>query len=176
MERLFKAKTCDEFLVRAFEHYNIKLGMFSESVADSTLIYWLYNLGLSYNLINVDYNQFIAIMTNRHKNYFRGYYRPRKKYCGIRSHFCDPKWYRTSRKFIYNGQPKKNHPTINPWREVKGFNKDKRKIHSTSVKKNFKHYCKRKHRMLEKIALKNEKYEKLHRLSYKQAEDIWSWD
>ena len=79
--------------------------------------------------------------------------------------------------FTYNGEQKKNKPAKNDWWEYKGTIKYRRKAaYRRGPRKGFKHFNKRKHRQLERQAIKAERYEKLHKWSYKHAENLWNWD
>lgn len=137
----------------------------------------LYKLGRDYQVLHMDYDQFERILLGK-EDYYR-YSRKSSKYPfrGRGSHYCDINWYRVLQGFTYNGQPKKTKSEKQYWREHSGINKDKKKATwSCKWKKSFKNANKRKHRQLERASISNERYDRLHRRTYKQAENPWSWD
>ena len=182
MQNLFKAKNQEEFLVAAYKLHrersdNDRWDLYRGP--DWKTIDWLFKLGLDYQVLNIEYEQFVRIINGEEQDYYNGHYRPysRSRYRGSYSHFCDPELFRVLRGFTYGGQSKKNRPTKNDWWEYKGIIKDKRKSSwRRGPGKNFKHFNKRKHRQLERLAIKAERYEKLHQWSYKRAENPYSWD
>jgi hypothetical protein len=182
MQNLFKIKNQEEFLIQAFDFHRKKSYSYDLFLGTNwKIIDWLYKLGKDYKILQIDYNQFVRIMNDNQKDYHSGYYRPRRSYAysGSRwGHFCDIKYFRISRRFIYSGQSKKDKPSKNAWREHKKMGKDKSRSRfwKRSWKKNLKHFCKRKHRRLEKEALKNECYDRLHSWSYKHSDNPWNWD
>lgn len=183
MDKLTKSKNQEEFLVEAYKFYRTKVYSEVYDVCfgpDWKTVDWLYKLGRDYKVLSIDYDQFVRILTGEQKNYYHGKYHPRRSYSYRRSysHFCDPEDYRVLKGFTYNGQDKKEKPSKNEWWEHKGIVKDRRRAARRwrSWGKSFKHFNKRKHRQLERQAIKAERYEELHQWSYKQAEDPWSWD
>ena len=183
MQNLFKAKTQEEFLVTAYSFHRKKTYIDKWNFycgPDWKSIIWLFKLGVDLRTLHITYEQFVRIMTGNERNYYNGFYRPRRgcSQCkGYYNYFCDTKSYRVLTGFTYNGQVKKAKPSQNEWRQCKGLNKTRRKPrHYGSWKKNLKHFCKRKHRQLERQAIRVEHYSKLHQWSYKQAEDPWYWD
>jgi len=169
-----------EFIASAVAFYRRKTVCEDWGFVDhrEDIIEWLYKLGRDYNVLNMDYVEFSLVLDDKHKNYRNGSYWKRRIRCyGWHSHFCCPEWYKVLRGFTYNGEEKKDNPTKNDWWEHKGLVKDRRKNRwHTGWRRDLKFFCRRKHRQLEREAIKNERYDRLHRLTYKQAEDPWSWD
>lgn len=89
-------------------------------------------------------------------------------------YFCERN-YRVLRGFTYKGELKKEKPTVHRW---KTFKKNKFQSHwcGGNVKKNWKHYTKRKHRAWQRDVIRKEKYDEFYSRSYKDAENLWSWD
>lgn len=172
-----------EFIISAFRYYRSRTQCSISYVFyhSDKLIHWLYKLGRDYNVLNMDYTQFRMILRGEHRDYYYGRYFKRRPgrywYCSHYSHFCDPEWYRRLRGFTFNGNSKKDNSSKKDWWEYKGILKDRRKPYRRHHwKKSLKYYGKRKHRRLEHKAIKSERYDKLHRLTYKYAENPWSWD
>ncbi len=177
-----KFKNKESFVVSAVEFYRQKTVCkewgFSSHRED--VIEWLYKLGRDYNVLSMDYTEFKLILHRSHKHYYsygRAYLKSPIRYYGRYSHHCDIKWYRVARRFTYNDQAKKDSPSKKDWWKYKGIIKDRRKTRwHNGWKRDLKFFCKRKHRQLERETIKNERYDRLHRLTYKQSEDPWSWD
>lgn len=175
-----EAKNQDDFACAAFNYYRHKATWLGGLNHREDVIEWLYKLGRDYNVLFMDYDEFRRVALGQHKNYgwngVRWKVARRKYYCRW-SHYCDPKLYRVLKGFTYSGQAKKNNPNKNDWWVHKGIDKDRRKCRwHNSWKRSLKQFGKRKHRQLERDAIKNERYDRLHRLTYKRAEDRWSWD
>jgi len=169
-----------DFIHSSFRFYRRKTLCWGETYHREDVIEWLYKLGRDYNVLCMDYSEFRRVLRKEHNHYTYWsdlhYYR-RRRFVGRYTHNCAIEWYRLLRGFTYSGQVKKNKPTENDWWTHKGVLKTKRKANwGHHWKKNLKHFCKRKHRQLEREAIKTERYDRLHRLTYKQAEDPWSWD
>ena len=81
------------------------------------------------------------------------------------------------KSFKYSGQEKKE---VNPrqiWREEQKLSRDKGKHNwRCSRTRWIKHFGARSHRALERKAMKNNRFDDLHRLTYKEAFDPWAWD
>jgi hypothetical protein len=153
--------------------------------SNGTVIEWLYKLGRDYQVLNMDYDEFTRIMKSQHKDYHEGVkYRVKRRYryYGNYGHHCAPEVWRVLRSFKWTGQTKKTKEDTprKDWRRKKRFSRDKKKLRcwysGSSVKKNVKHFAARKHRMRERWAIAHEQWDELSRRSYKEAEDIWSWD
>lgn len=91
-------------------------------------------------------------------------------------HFFCPSNYRVLRGFKYNGEPKKEKPTVHRWKTKKKSQFQSGWWSGSSVKKNWKYFTKRKHRAWQREMINQERYEEFHNRSYKDAEDLWSWD
>lgn len=182
---IYHAQTQEEFVKAAYElHHKCSCYDYDLVYAgQNKTIHWLYKLGRDYNILDMDYNEFRLIMTGMKRDYYGGlkgynyysyYYRYNRRRVWIRT------WddYRVLKGFHQSGHKKKAR-NRNDWWEHKGLMKTRRKVRGHwygSYKKHLKHYGARKHRQLERQAIHHGDYEKLHRLSYKQAEDPWSWD
>jgi hypothetical protein len=101
-------------------------------------------------------------------------HRYNKQYAGMWGHYCAPEWWRVSRSFKYNGQPKKKDKKVR-WKTVKK-NRITTRYPCGSWKKSLKHFAARKHRVMERTALSREDWDSLSRNSYKEAENPWHWD
>lgn len=173
----WKAKNQDEFLYEAFNFYRVKTGgyIFNYKYFPAHIegaIFWLYKLGRDYRVLFMDCEEFTRLLLDKHKNYRRG--KAKSYFSHWYGYFGE---YRVLKGFTYTGQSKKDSPSKNEWRDKKRFYSDSSKSnYRNNWKKSFKHYNKRKHRRIEKRAIYNETYDKLHMWSYKQAEDPWGWD
>lgn len=89
-------------------------------------------------------------------------------------YFCESN-YRVLRGFTYKGELKKQKPLVHRWKIVKK-NKLQSGWLSSSAKKNWKYFTRRKHRAWQREMIDKECYDEFHNRSYKDAEDLWSWD
>lgn len=180
-----EAENQDEFIYASFELYRRKSIWLGGIDYREDVIVWLYKLGRDYQVLFMDFEEYKRVILGQHKDY--SYYNgaryhkrwDRRRYYGGRSHYCRIEEYRVLKGFTYNGQAKKDKPTKKDWWEHKQIVRDRRQdMHGwrRGWGKDFKHFNKRKHRQLERQAIKKERYDKLHWLTYKQAENPWSWD
>jgi len=187
----YDARTQEDFLKAAYEFYFHKYGFDSFGVISiqtrNDSIEHLYKLGRDLNVLPMPFDEFKAIILNKHNKYCSGReykyacrysrYNRRRCYYGDRhSHFCDPKWFRVLVGFTYSGQEKK---TIdNSWREHKNVERDKGKYERRRFpwKKSVKFFSSRGHRRFEKRRIKQGRYDDLHKRTYKQIIDPWCWD
>jgi hypothetical protein len=90
--------------------------------------------------------------------------------------YFSPENYRVMKSFKYSGQAKKEEDPRQAWRQHKKVAKDKSKNGYRRSCKGVKEFGARSHRSLERQMMSRGRYDDLHRLTYKYAENPWSWD
>lgn len=174
MEELFQTTDEFEFLQAAYIYYHSKLGVVLDFGSESNkLIDWLYKLGRDYRVLDISHDEFRRIITDKHNHYYRGWSDNRLRY--RYSRYINYDEYRVLKGFTYKGEKKKQRDLIkDEWKKRK--RKEKQSRHWGHYKKYLKHYCARKHRVIERKALASNRLEELGSISYKRAENPWHWD
>lgn len=204
----WEAKTQTEFLSLAFQWNKWKSGVKEVWVPHrwrpgagrweekgvherAEVITWLYKLGRDYKVLDMDYEEFTAILGNRHRSYYAG-----KSFSGIREYsirwrcsrwnlanYFTPQNYRRQRKFKQNGtryEKKTKDEKKAEWWERKRFVLDRRRetarYRTSGWNRNWKYCTKRKHRRWERDMIRKERFDAFHSNSYKNADDRWHWD
>jgi hypothetical protein len=191
----FSAKTQDEFIYLSFEKYRKKAVREYNSYIDNyyypsrytgapEIIRWLYKLGRDLKLLSRSYEEFERILKNEHSCFHNGKMRTGWRYSSWRGGYFTPENYRRPRRFRQKDRrykKKARNQRQKDWWEKKGYERDRKRATQrekwwNSAKRNLKHFGARKHRRKERQALIAERFDLLSKNSYKEAEDIWSWD